>query len=94
VKLLLRNSTTYTDEPLTVLSVNGASGTITLTASVPTVPTDWVTLAGSGMVDLVYDAYETSGIQTAQKLYAVCGNGNAVWGGIGASGDKSRRWGP
>lgn len=93
VKLLLRNSTTYTDEPLTVLSVNGGSGTITMTASVPTVPTDWVTLAGSGMVDLVYDGYETASIQTAQKSYAVVGNNNAVWGGIGSSGDKSRRWG-
>ena len=93
VKLLLRDSTTYDYYPAVVLSVDGGAGTITLTASVPTVPTDWVTLATSGMVDLVYDGYETSGIQTAQKLYAYGGNGNAQWGGIGTSGDKSRRWG-
>lgn len=93
VKLLLRDSTTYDYYSAVVLSVNGAAGTITMTASVPVVPTDWVTLATSGMVDLVYDDYETSGIQAAQKLYAYGGGGNAVWGGIGGTADKSRRWG-
>lgn len=93
VKLLLRDSTTYTDEPMTVLSVNGAAGTITLTASVPTSPTDWPTVCGTGTVDLVYDGYETASIQAAQKLYAVVGNLSASYGGIGTSGDKSRRWG-
>lgn len=93
VKLLLRNSTTHTAESFTVLSVNGAAGTITFTASVPTVPTDWPALAGSGWVDVIYDDYDVSGVQTAQKQYAACGNGSGVWGNLGGSGDKSRRWG-
>lgn len=93
VKLLLRDSTTYDYYSAVVLSVNGGAGTITLTASVPTTPTDWPAVCGTGMVDLVYDDYETSGIQAAQKQYAYGGGGNAVWGGIGATTDKSRRWG-
>lgn len=94
VKLLLRDSTTYDYYSAVVQSVSAATRQITLTASVPTSPTDWPTLAGTGWVDLVFDDYETSGVQSAQKLYAVCGGGTSVWGEIGSSGDKSRRWAP
>lgn len=94
VKLLLRDSTTYDYYSAVVQSVSAASRQITLTASVPTSPTDWPAIAGSGWVDLVFDDYETSGVQAAQKLYAVCGGGTSVWGEIGSSGDKSRRWAP
>lgn len=93
VKLLLRDSTTYDYYSATVASVDAAAGTITLTASVPTTPTDWPALCSSGWVDVVFDDYETSGVTAAQKQYAVCGNGAAHFGGIGSTGEQSRRWG-
>ena len=94
VKLVLFDTTSYVDLPAVVASVNAGAGTITLTASVPTSPTDWPALAVSGWVVLMYDGYEVSGVQATQKRYAVCGGGNTAFGQIGTTGESSRRWAP
>jgi hypothetical protein len=93
-KLVLRDSTSYVYLSCVVQSVNAGAGTITLTASVPTSPDDWPLLAFSGLVDFIYDDFETAGIQAAQRDYAACGSGKAAFGSIGTSGLPSRRWAP
>jgi len=93
VKLVARDTTTYTYYPGVVDSVDPSTGTITLTAPVPTSPYDWVTAAANDWVDIVFDDYDQPSVTSEQKLYAVCGNGAAHFGGIGVTGDKSRRWG-
>ena len=91
---MLFDTTSYVDLPAVVASVDAGAGTITLTASVPTSPTDWPALAVSGWVVLMYDGYEVSGVQATQKRYAVCGGGNTAFGQIGTTGESSRRWAP
>jgi hypothetical protein len=41
----------------------------------------------------VFDGYTTSGVQAAQKLYAVVGGGSADYGLIDST-DPTRRWAP
>lgn len=93
VKLILRDVTSVGEYAATVLGVDDTMGTIQLTASVPTSPTDWPLLATTGWVDLVFDGYTTSGIQAAQKDYAVVGGGSADYGLIDST-DPTRRWAP
>lgn len=93
VKLILRDVTSVGEYAATVLGVDDAMGTIQLTASVPTSPTDWPLLATTGWLDLVFDGYTTSGIQAAQKDYAVVGGGSADYGLIDST-DPTRRWAP
>jgi len=95
VKLILRDSTTYEYHSAIVASIGtGVNlGKITLTAAVPTSPIDWVTEAGNGRVDVIYDDVDTSGVTDAQKQYALCGSGSTVFGSIGSTGLQSRRWG-
>lgn len=96
VRLRLRDTTTDTYYAAVVASVDPSDafgGAVTLTASVPTSPVDWPTEAAAGNVDMVFDEYETPGIQATQKQYAYGGSGSASYGSIGSSGDRSRRWG-
>lgn len=88
VELVLRDSATATTEQFTVLSVNGVAGTITLTASVPTVPTDWPALCGSGIVDVRYARFNQ--LVTAQKVYAAVGDQTAHV--IDGTATTNRRW--
>lgn len=93
VKLVLRNSTTTTIESLTVLSVNTATPSVTMTASVPTGTTNWPSIiAGGAIVDLIYNDYATSGLQSAQKLYAFLGDETTRV--IAGTTDIAPRWAP
>lgn len=92
VMLVLRDVTSVGELAATVASVNAGAGTITLTASVSTSPTDWPALAASGIVDLVYAPYTT--VAPEQQGYAVVGGGSAEYGDIDSTGDATRRWAP
>lgn len=90
VKLLLRDSTTYSYASATILSVNAGASTITLTAAPGGT---WAADAAAGWVDLVPDDWGTP-IAATQESYAYGGGGNAAEGDIASSGDASRRWAP
>jgi hypothetical protein len=90
IKLLLRDSTTYSYWSGTILSTNPGASTITLTANPPA---PWPTDASTGVVDITYDDWGTP-ITATQESYAYGGGGNAAEGEIASSGDASRRWAP
>lgn len=89
VKLVLRDvTTTVVETGLVVLSVS--STTITCTASVPTSPNNWNTLASTGWVDVIYDDASATGLQDSQRAYAWIGGASVVAG----TGDATTRWSP
>lgn len=93
VRLILRNTTATTVQSFVVSAVNsGGTGTIKLTVTVPTSPTNWPSLAGSGIVDVEYDNYATSGFQDTQKGY--CAIGDYSTNVIASTSDPARRWAP
>ena len=71
-ELILRDSTTYSTFPVTISSV-GAS-TISINETITTGSVDWPAQAVSGNVDLRFNAYNTSGMQTTQLEYGFVGN--------------------
>jgi hypothetical protein len=89
VKLIERDNTSpATPESATVSSVIAATGKIVLTGA-PSA--SWATLiAGGGVVDLIYDDYSTSGLQTAQKNYAWIAEEDSEV--IGGTSDSAKRW--
>lgn len=89
IKLVLRDTTsTIRETGLVVSSVS--STTITCTASVPTSPNNWNTLASTGWVDVIYDDAGASGLQESQRAYAWIGGADTVTG----TGDETTRWSP
>ena len=89
VKLVLRDvTTTVVETGLVVLSVS--STTITCTASVPTSPNNWNTLASTGWVDVIYDDATATGLQDSQRAHAWIGGASVVAG----TGDETTRWSP
>lgn len=91
VKLVERNTTTYTYYDGVILSVNASASTITLTAAPGG---GWPAAASGGWVDLVQNDWGVAGLQTAQQKYAYCGGGNAAEGAVASTSEKSRRWAP
>ena len=91
VKLVVRDSTTYTYYDGIILSVNAAASEITLTAAPGG---GWPAAASGGIVDLVANDWGVAGLQDAQKNYAYGGGGNAAEGSIASTSEKSRRWAP
>jgi hypothetical protein len=68
VRLILRDSTAGTTESFEVNSINAGAGTVALTVSIPTVPTDWPALAASDWVDVIYDDWATA--VARQRVFA------------------------
>jgi hypothetical protein len=91
VKLVERNTTTYTYYDAVISSVNAGASTITLTAAPGG---SWPAAASGGWVDLVQNDWGVSGLQASQKNYAYCGGGNAAEGAVASTSEKSRRWAP
>jgi hypothetical protein len=89
VRLVLWDTTTKTVESFTVQSVNVVAKTITLTASVPTSPYNWPSLATTGIVTLEYDEFATC-TTTQRSKYAFWGN--ATTGVIDGTATNNREW--
>ena len=90
VRLILRDSATYTAESYTVSSVDTALRTITLTSAVASAPTNWAALVSSGStVDVVFDSFATT--VEAQRVFA--GVADETTRAI-ASGVRPRKWAP
>lgn len=69
VRLVLRDSATYTSEDYVVSDVDTALRKITMTTSINTAPTNWAALiAGGSIVDVVFDSYATS--VSRQRVFA------------------------
>lgn len=90
IKLIQRDTTgAVVEEAFTVLSVNTAAGTITATASIPTVPTDWPALCSSSWVDVTFDDWSTS--VTSQRVFAAVADETTE---LIASTSAWQRWSP
>ena len=90
VRLILRDSATYTAESYTVSSVDTALRRIVLTSAVNTAPTNWPALvAGGSIVDVVFDSFATS--VSAQRVFAAVADETTR---EIASGVSARRWAP
>lgn len=90
VRLILRDSATYTAESYTVASVDTALRTITLTSAVASAPTNWAALvSGGSIVDVVFDSYATT--TSTQRVFAAVADEStrAI-----ASGVRPRKWAP
>ncbi len=74
--------------------VTGGLRVINFTSSLPTSPYDWPAkiAAGVAKIDVVYDAWDTSGFQTAQQNYAAIGSYTTDV--IGNSTTKPKFWSP
>lgn len=69
VKLVLRNTTSNTMEDFEVLSVNVFTKEVTLTSTVPSSPTDWVTLAATGFVDMKFSQWDFVEVSQQKWLF-------------------------
>jgi hypothetical protein len=86
-QLILRDSTTYSTFDVTLGSIS--SPTISVNETISTSPIDWPTEAAAGNVDLRFDSYTTSGIQSEQKEYAYIGD---ITDGLILSTDSVKRF--
>ncbi len=90
VRLVLRDSATYTSEDYTVSSVDTALRRITLTSAVNTAPTNWPSLASGGsIVDVVFDSYATS--VARQRIFAAVADETTR---LITTGVRPHRWAP
>lgn len=88
VQLVLRDTATHTVESYTVASV--ASGSVTLTASVNTAPTDWPAIvAAGGFVDVVFDSWGTA--VASQRVFAAVSSKTTH---LIAATSPAKRWAP
>lgn len=90
VRLIVRDSTSPSQETYEIQSINSVSGVITMTTAIATAPFNWPALASTGWVDLIPATYTTC--QASQKQHQFIGNGTAAEGVIGASSDQSREF--
>lgn len=89
VRLVLRDTATFTAEDYTVASVDTAARTVTMTAAINAAPTNWSALCSSGIVDVVFDSFATS--VAAQRIFAAVADETTreITSGVSA-----RRWAP
>lgn len=90
VRLVLGDSAAYTTESYEVASVDTAAGTITLTASVATVPTDWPFEASAGIVYVTFDDWASA--SATQRVFAAVSDETTRT--IGGTSDVAKRWAP
>lgn len=89
-ELVLRDTATHTVEKYTIQSVNPGAGTITFDAPVNTSPTNWPSLASSGIVDVIFTSYGST--VTAQRLFAAVADESTRV--IDSTTDRPRKWAP
>ena len=89
-ELVLRDTATHTVEKYTVDSVDTAAGTITFDSPVDAAPTNWPSLASSGIVDVIFTSYGST--VTAQRLFAAVADESTRV--IGSTTDRPRKWAP
>ncbi len=95
VNLILRNSTQFVTQSLTVDTIDTTTRKITFTTLVNTGSVDWSAQALSGNVDLIYSDYGTvkaGANATTQATYAWVGSQGT--GRIGTSTDRAQRFAP
>ena len=74
IQLILRDTATWVYDTFTVAAIS--AGTITVSETITTSPVDWPTYATTGMLDVKFAAYDTSGIRSQQRQWCYIGDGN------------------